>query len=569
MTATTAKIDHDHAEGAEVAGALDLLLGDAALGPFRRFVPLPSTARFARELVKHPRSVARRGADLGGELAKIAAGRSDIVPSSRDRRFADPAWTQNAFLRRLVQAYLMAGRTAEGLVTDVDLDWRDTERVQFLVSNLIEAGAPSNNPLINPLAWKALIDSGGSNVVRGVRHLLADMASAPRVPSTVDTTAFEVGRDLATTPGSVVLRAPMFELIQYNPQTETVRERPLLIVPPTINKFYILDLAAQRSVVEYLVNQGQQVFVISWRNPDARHSGWGFDAYGAAVLDALDAVEKISSVEQSLLLGVCSGGNLASMVMAYLAAGGRQDRVAGFGLWVTVLDEERAGVGAALLDQRTATAAIAASRARGYLDGAALAEVFAWLRPNDLVWNYWVNNYLQGKTPPAFDILYWNADTTRMTAALHRDFVTAGLHNALTVPGGVQLLDTDVDLSRVDVDCYVVAGVNDHICPWQACYRGTQLLGGDSRFVLSSNGHIAAMVNPPGNPKSSYLVSDKTPSDPAQWQAQATAERGTWWPDFDAWLADRAGDTRPAPKSVGTASYPPLEAAPGTYVFDS
>ena len=569
MTASIAKIDHNHAEGADVAGALDMLLSDVALGPVRRFVPGPSSAKFALELAKHPRSVVRRGADLGGELAKITVGKSDVVPSSRDRRFADPAWTDNPFLRRMMQAYLVAGRTAEGLVADADLDWRDAERVHFLVSNLIEAWAPSNNPLFNPLAWKALIDTGGLNVVRGTRHLLSDLMSAPRVPSMVDTDAFEVGRNLATTPGSVVLRTPMFELIQYKPTTETVRERPLLIVPPTINKYYILDLAEQRSVVEYLVNQGQQVFVISWRNPDARHAQWGFDAYGVAILDALDAVQQVTGVDQSLLLGVCSGGILASLVMAHLAATGRQDRVAGFGLWVTMLDQERAGVAGALVDQRTAKAAIAASRARGYLDGRALAEVFAWLRPGDLIWNYWVNNYLQGKTPPAFDILYWNADTTRMTAALHRDFVNLGVHNALTGPNGLQVLDTDIDLASVEVDSYVVAGVNDHICPWQACYRSTQMLGGDSRFVLSSSGHIAAMVNPPGNPKSSYFVADKTPDDPAHWQAQARAERGSWWPDFDAWLAERSGASRPAPDAVGSAAHPPLEAAPGTYVFDN
>ena len=245
-----------------------------------------------------------------------------------------------------------------------------------------------------------------------------------------------MGADLAVTPGAVVLRTPMFELIQYRPQTPRVRRVPLLIVPPTINKYYVLDLAPGRSLVEYLVASGQQVFVVSWRNPDARHRDWGVDAYGRAILEALEATRRICRVDRSLLLGLCSGGILAAMTLAHLAAAGGQERVAGFGLAVAVLDQARAGTAGAFLDERTARAAVAASAARGYLDGRALAEVFAWLRPGDLIWNYWVNNYLQGRTPPPFDILYWNADTTRMTAALHRDFLRLAVDNALTRPGG-------------------------------------------------------------------------------------------------------------------------------------
>jgi poly(3-hydroxyalkanoate) synthetase len=246
--------------------------------------------------------------------------------------------------------------------------------------------------------------------------------------------------------------------------------------------------------------------------------------------------------------------------------------VASLGLLVTMLDQAQAGTAAALVDEATARAAVAASRRKGYLDGRNLAEVFAWLRANDLIWNYWVNNYLQGKPPPAFDILYWNADTTRMTAQLHRDFVTVAMSNGLTTPGGASMLGTEIDLSKVTVDSYVVAGIADHICPWQSCYRSTQLLGGNSRFVLSTSGHIAALVNPPGNKKSSFQTTKEgadNPADPLEWQRQAHTEQGSWWPDYAGWLAERSGGQVPAPSAVGSTRYPTLEDAPGSYVLDT
>ena len=565
MTSTPIDID-----AVDLAGALDMILASPAIGTVRRFAPGKATARMLGGLARNPRALAARGMELGAEFARIAGGASTLGPSTRDRRFSDPAWHDNALLRRVVQAYLATGRTAESLVQDADLDGRDTERMRFLIGNLIEAASPSNNPFINPQALKAVIDTGGRNAADGVKNFLSDMRSAPRVPAMVDESAFEVGRNLATTPGSAVFATEVFELIQYAPQTETVHERPLLIVPPTINKYYLLDLAEGRSLVEYLVRQGQQVFVISWRNPDSRHASWDADTYGNAILNALDAVEAISGSDKTMLTGICSGGILASMVMGHLAAAGQNDRIAAFGLAVTMLDQSpgRAGIAGALLDDTTAAAAVAASKARGYLDGRALAEVFAWLRPSDLIWNYWVNNYLLGRKPPAFDILYWNADTTRMTAGLHRDFVELAKSNALTA-GTARMLGTDVDLSKVTADSYIVAGVTDHICPWQACYRSTQLIGGSTRFVLSTSGHVAAMVNPPTNPKASFRVLDESPEDPADWEAAAHQESGSWWPDFAAWLAERAGAEKPAPAELGTPTYRRIAPAPGSYVFDN
>ena len=554
------------------AGPLDLLLTDAATGMatgiLRRVNPGGSGLRLAAKLAVRPGLVAGRGRQLAGELARVAAGRSQVQPARRDRRFADPGWTGNPLLRRAMQAYLAAAQTAEGVVAEAGLDEADSERVGFALTNIIDALAPSNNPLLNPAAAKAAIDTGGGSALTGLRHFLADMAVPPRVPSMVEPDAFEVGVDLAVTPGSVVLQTPVFELIQYRPATTTVRQIPLLIVPPVINKFYVMDLAPGRSMVEYLVGQGLQVFMISWRNPDARHAKWDLDTYGQAILDAMDAATRITGSEQTVLAGACSGGIIAAMVAAHLARTGQQDRIAALTLMVTVLDQAHAGLASAVVDERTARLAAAASRARGYLDGRSLAEVFAWLRPNDLIWNYWVNNYLLGKKPPPFDILFWNADTTRMTAGLHRDFLQLGVANALTEPGGATMLGSPVDLAAVDRDTYQVAGITDHICPWQSCYRSTQLLGGRPRFLLSTSGHVAAMVNPPGNDKARYQIAKECPEDPQEWLRRAETCHGSWWPDYASWLAERCGEEKAAPDELGGGGLTPICDAPGTYVYD-
>jgi polyhydroxyalkanoate synthase len=539
----------------DVAAPLDALLIDAAFGPLRHLLPDASLATWAVRLASRPAGTARRLAALAGECGRILAGTPELAP---DRRFADPAWRGNPVLRRLAQSYLAASRTVDGLVDDAGLDWRDDKRVRFLAGNLVAALAPSNLPLVNPASVKTAVDTGGASLARGGLALLRDLARAPRVPSMVDTSAFTVGANLGTTPGAVVLRTEVFELIQYAPSTPTVRTVPLLLVPPTINKFYVLDLAPGRSWIEYLVGRGQQVFVLSWRNPDARHADWGADTYTGAVLDALDAVERIGRTDRTVLTGVCSGGVLASLAAARLAGAGRLGRLAGLGFAVTVLDYQRAGIAAALADRYLAAAARTLTRRRGYLDGARLAEVFAWLRPDDLIWPYWVNNYLLGQQPPPFDVLYWNADTTRMPARLHADLVRVALDNTLAGPA----------LRPVDVDAYVVAGIADHITPWQNCYRTTGLLGGTTRFVLSTSGHIAALVNPPGNAKASYRTNPENPADPAQWLAGAQTHQGSWWPDFAAWLDERGGPRRRAPRRPGGNGLAPLVEAPGTYVLD-
>jgi len=556
-------------DGEELAAPLDLMLTDAALGLGRRLAPNSSWLALGAGLARRPRAVTRRSAELARQLTQITVGQSKITPEKRDRRFADAAWRENPLLRRTVQAYLAAETTAESLVVDADLGWRDNERVRFVLENLFDAVAPSNNPLISPVAWKTAIDTGGRSLLSGLRNFVRDGLTAPRVPSMVEPDAFEVGKTLATTPGAVVFRSEVLELIQYAPQAPKVRQYPLLIVPPVINKFYVLDLAPGRSLVEYLLREGQQVFVISWRNPDARYRDWGVDVYGQAILDAISAVEDITASPRINLFATCSGGILAAMTLAHLAAIGELDRISALTLAVTVLDQKQAGQVAAIVDERTAGAAVAMSAARGYLSGNSLAEVFAWLRPNDLIWNYWVNNYLQGRPPPPFDVLFWNADTTRMTAALHRDFVQAAMSNALATPGAATMLGSPVDLSKIITDSYVIAGIADHISAWQACYGSGALLGGDREFVLSTSGHIASMVNPPGNPKASFRSGPITDLPADQWLKEASAQQGSWWPHYAQWLAARGGGEQDAPAALGGATWPPLDPAPGTYVFES
>jgi polyhydroxyalkanoate synthase subunit PhaC len=553
--------------GDAAAAALDVLLTDAALEGRPRFLTPGPAVRVGAGLARRPVRTARRAASLGAELTRVAAGRSQLRPGRRDRRFADRGWETSWLFRRLLQTHLAVEATVDGLITDAHLDWARERQARFAAGNLVDALAPSNYPWSNPAVIKETVDQGGLNLLRGARRFAGDF---PSLPATVDTSKFAVGENLALTKGSVVLRTEVFELIQYAPRTKEVREVPLLFAPPTINKFYVLDLAPGRSMVEWLLEQGQQVFVISWRNPGAEQGHFDLDTYADAVLEARDAVAAITGSEAVHLNGACSGGMIGAGAVAHLAAEGRLGEIASLSLMVVALDNERAGDAAAFAGRDVAAAAVAESARRGYLDGQALAGVFTWLRPNDLVWSYVVNNYLLGKAPPAFDVLYWNQDTVRLAAGLHRDFIRVGLRNALVEPGALEVLGSPVDLGAVDVDSYVVAGLTDHIIPWENAYRSTQLLGGESRFVLSTSGHIQALVNPPSeDSRASYRVTGEPPFDGEAWAKSAPTVPGSWWPDYDAWLAARSGDLKPAPRRLGGAGFRALAKAPGTYVHAS
>ncbi len=557
--------------GQAARSGLDVMLSDAAAGGPPRFIAPGSAVKVTAGLARHPGRVVSRAAGLGVELARTAAGRSELVPAKGDRRFGDPAWEGNWLLRRVLRGYLAVGETVDGLITDADVDWRAERRARLAAGNVLDALAPTNFAWSNPTVIKETVDTGGGNLVRGTRRLVRDLSTPPRLPATVDKSKFEVGVNLAATPGSVVLRTEVFELIQYKPATDQVREVPLLFVPPTINKFYVLDLAPGRSMIEHYVAQGQQVFVMSWRNPEQAQGHFDLDTYAQAVAEARDAVASITSQTKVHLAAACSGGIIAAGLLGELAATGGLDRVASLTLMVCALDNDSEGTLAAFTTRDVAAAAVAESARKGYLDGKALEGVFTWLRPNDLVWNYFVNNYLLGKEPPAFDILYWNQDTVRLAAGLHRDFIHVGLDDSFVHPGTLEVLGAPVDLGSVDVDTYFVAGASDHIVPWESAYKGALLFGGSKRFVLSRSGHIQALVNPPSRAgaesRSSFRVADELPATPEEFATQAPQLPGSWWSDWDAWLAERSGALKPARKTLGNRMFKAQAKAPGTYVL--
>jgi polyhydroxyalkanoate synthase subunit PhaC len=568
-----ADIKQQARRGGEALGSgLDVMLTEAVDGTPRFFAPGPAV-KVAAGLARRPRRVVRRAAGLTAELARAAAGRSQLAPAGGDRRFADPAWQENWALRDLLQAYLALSASVDGLIDDADVDWRTERQARLATQNVLDALAPTNFPWSNPAVLREIVNTGGSNLATGARRLAHDLSTPPRLPATVDTSRFEVGGNLAVSPGSVVLRTDVLELIHYQPQTARVRETPLLVVPPTINKYYILDLAPGRSLIEYLVAQGQQVFAVSWRNPDQEQGHFDLDTYAQAISEARDAVAAISRTDAVHLAAACSGGIVTAGLLGHLAASGELGQVASLTLMVCALDNAKAGTVAALATRDLAAAAVAESARKGYVDGRALAGVFTWLRPNDLVWSYVVNNYLLGKEPPAFDILYWNQDTVRMAAGLHRDFIHIGLENSFTHPGELDVLGTPVDLSAVDVDVYAVAGLSDHIVPWENAYRSAQLFGGARRFVLSRSGHIQSLVNPPAGEgaetRASFRVADDPSTDAETFAAQTPKLSGSWWPDWDEWLAGRSGALRAAPRALGNRRFRAQAKAPGSYVLAS
>ncbi|MDO9408025.1 alpha/beta hydrolase [Patulibacter sp.] len=570
MSATDST-DTKRAPRSRRTAAMDTLLTqNVSGGRATRFGRPGPILRTAAGLARRPRTTARRVGGLGVELTQVLAGTSELSPAKGDGRFRDRAWSENWALRRVLQTYLALGGTVDDLIEDAGLDWRTERQIRFMAENVHDLLSPTNLPLLNPEVLKETIDRGGANLVLGARRFVRDIAKAPRLPATVDTTKFEIGRNIARTPGSVVLRTDVMELIEYAPQTDEVFERPMLVVPPTINKYYVLDLAEDRSFVEHLVQAGHRVFMISWRNPDKEHSHFDLDTYASAVVEAREAVSAIAESDAVNVLAACSGGIITAATLAHLAATGREDLVSSLTLMVCALDHRQAGTTAALVGREIAAAAVADSARRGYLDGASLAGVFAWLRPNDLIWRYVVNNYFLGKAPPAFDVLFWNQDTVRLSHGLHRDFVQMAMLNDLIQPGQRTVLETPVDLRQVKQDSYVVAGSTDHIVPWENAYRSTQVLGGTPRFVLSTSGHIQALVNPPSpESRSSFRVADEHPGDPSEWEEAAAIRKGSWWTDHEAWLAERSGDRVPAPEAPGSDEHPTLAQAPGDYVLGS
>jgi polyhydroxyalkanoate synthase len=524
-----------------------------------------SLARLGQRIAVEPGAAAATAVGAFAELLRVAVGRSDVTPTRGDRRFTDAVWQQNPVFRRLMQAYLVESDAAHRVIDEVELDTKSRARAHFAMSLLTEALAPTNFLLTNPNAMAKAAQTRGQSVVAGARNRAHDLRHNGGMPSQVDTRPFTVGGNLGITPGHVVHRTEVFELIQYDETATKVHRRPLVVIPPQINKYYITDLAPGRSLVESTVAAGLPYFTLSWHNPTPEHRDWNLDTYAAACHEAIQVACDIAGSDDANVAGVCAGGVTLAALLGHLAATGESSLINSVTFLVAGLDTTTETTASNLMSRRAVEAARARSLRAGVLAGEDMARVFAWLRPNDLVWNYWVNNYLMGHNPPAFDILYWNNDTTRLPAGLHSDFLDLYLTNGL-VEGTLEVLGTPVDLGKVSCDSFVVAGYTDHLIPWDGAYRTTQLLGGESQFVLSNGGHIQAILNPPDNPKASYFTSDSLPATAAQWRDAATQVTGSWWTLWHEWLAARSGTTRARRTRAGNAAHPPLEPAPGRYV---
>ena len=530
----------------------------------RRKDLLTSARMVLAQAIKQPIHSVKHVAHFGIELKNVMFGKSTLQPESDDRRFNDPAWSQNPLYKRYLQTYLAWRKELHDWIDDSSLSEQDISRGHFVINLMTEAMAPTNSAA-NPAAVKRFFETGGKSLLDGLSHLAKDLVHNGGMPSQVNMDAFEVGKNLGTSEGAVVFRNDVLELIQYRPITEQVHERPLLVVPPQINKFYVFDLSPDKSLARFCLRNNVQTFIVSWRNPTKAQREWGLSTYIEALKEAVDVVTAITGSKDVNMLGACSGGITCTALLGHYAALG-QKKVNALTLLVSVLDTTLDTQVALFVDEQTLEAAKRHSYQAGVLEGRDMAKVFAWMRPNDLIWNYWVNNYLLGKEPPVFDILYWNNDSTRLPAALHGDLLDFFKHNPLSHVGGLEVCGTPIDLQKVTVDSFSVAGINDHITPWDAVYRSTLLLGGERRFVLSNSGHVQSILNPPSNPKANYVENRKLSSDPRAWYYDAEHVDGSWWSQWLTWVQERSGAQRETLTTLGNQNYPPMEAAPGTYV---
>ena len=498
------------------------------------------------------------------------------APAISDRRFAAPEWRANPAAHFMTQLYLLNGRTLQQMAAAVEADDKTKARIRFAVQQFVDAASPSNFLALNPEAQKLALDSQGETLARGLQHLWGDVQRGH--VSQTDESAFEVGKNVATTAGHIVYENELFQLIEYAPLTPEVHQRAFLLVPPCINKYSILDLQPDNSLIRYAVSQGHRVFVVSWRNPDesVKHLGWD-DYVEQGAIQAIRVVQAISGQDKINALGFCVGGTILATALAVLAARGEQ-AAASLTLLTTLLDFEDNGVLDIFVDEamvrlREATLGAESPKGPQLLHGQELATTFSFLRPNDLVWNYVVGNYLKGEAPPAFDLLYWNGDSTNLPGPMYCWYLRhTYLQNELKAPGKLTVCGEKLDLGLIDAPVYIYGSREDHIVPWTSAYRSTQIMKGKKRFVLGASGHIAGVINPPPKPgkppKRSHWIGKGAalPVAADDWFASATEHPGSWWPDWSAWLASHAGEKKPAPKTPGNRKFKAIEPAPGRYV---
>ena len=491
-------------------------------------------------------------------------------PAIGDKRFAGQEWLENPAAAYTAQMYLLNARTLMQLAEAVQGDEKTKARIRFAVQQWVEAAAPSNYLAFNPEALKKALATQGESIATGMRQLLQDVQKG-RVSQT-DETVFEVGRNVATTEGQVVFENELFQLIEYKPTTAKVHERPMLFIPPCINKYYILDLQPDNSVIRYTVDQGHRTFVVSWRNPDASLAAATWDDYiDNGAIRAIRTVQAITGADTFNMLGFCVGGTIIATALAVLAARGEQP-ARSLTLLTTLLDFEDTGILDIFVDEasvrlREMTIGAQAPTGPGLLKGQELATTFSFLRPNDLVWNYVVGNYLKGEAPPPFDLLYWNGDSTNLPGPMYCWYLrNTYLENKLKVPGATTVCGEKVDLGAIKSPVYIYASREDHIVPWTAAYRSTRLLTGKRRFVLGASGHIAGVINPPAKGKRSHWLNDKLPASAEAWFEGATEHPGSWWTDWSGWLRSHGGKQIAAPRAPGNRRFKPIEPAPGRYV---
>jgi polyhydroxyalkanoate synthase len=500
---------------------------------------------------------------MGAQATPVA------VPAKGDKRFKHEDWHEHFLFDYIKQSYLITARWMHDQVASVEgLDEPTKKKVDFFTRQYIDALAPSNFALTNPEVFRETVASGGQNLVKGLNNLLDDIERGGgqlRISMT-DAKAFELGVNIATTPGKVVFQNDLMQLIQYEPTTKKVWKRPLLVIPPWINKYYILDLREKNSFLRWAVGEGMTVFVISWVNPDEKLAHKNFEDYlTEGTLAALDAIEKATGEEDANVIGYCLGGTILAAMLGHLAAK-KDKRVASATFMTSLIDFTAAGELEVFIDEAQVAALEKKMNERGYLEGSEMATTFNMLRANDLIWSFVINNYLLGRDPFPFDLLHWNCDSTRMPAAMHSYYLrNMYLKNLLVEPGALTLAGTKIDLGKVATPAYFVSAIEDHIAPWKTTYAGTQVLSGKSRFVLSGSGHIAGMVNPPAANKYGFWTNDKLPPAPDAWFAGAKQHEGSWWPNWRQWVTPYLGREVPA-RVPGKGKLKVIEAAPGTYV---
>jgi len=492
-----------------------------------------------------------------------------ISPAKQDKRFKDEAWAENPVFDYLKQSYLLMSRYAESSVRGMQgLDPQAHKKAQFFTRQFVNALSPTNFVMTNPAVLKETMESGGTNLVHGLRNLVEDLERGDGRLSMkmVDLEAFRLGKDIANTPGEIVFQNDLMQLIQYSPSTPSVHRRPLLIIPPWINKFYILDLKPKNSFIKWCVDQGHTVFVIAWVNPGPELTGKNFADYLLeGPLAALDAIGQATGETEVNAIGYCIGGTLLASTLAYMAAT-NDKRIVAATFFTTLLDFTDVGDISVFIDEEEIKRIEAGMSSLGYMEGNRMAAAFNLLRENDLIWFFFVNNYLLGRKPAAFDILYWNADATRMPAAMQSYYLrNMYLQNRLREPGGITLANVPIDLRRIDVPVYFLSTLDDHIAPWQSTFAGTKLVSGPVRFVVGASGHVAGVINPPSANKYGYWTNDQMKQEPDAWLKGATYQDGSWWSDWAEWIAE-FGDGKVPARKPGDGKLAPIEHAPGSYV---